>query len=530
MRQIAKWTMLCVCCAVLGFGATVGVANHDRLLRTLTALLPTPQTMPAAPVTLDDPAAALAPVVEAEPEAVALATEVDANQLSATVGTLAAGGAPSAAEELQTVAPPGELVAVGTVQLARDRQVVMEAGGRVDTVNVEVGDVVQQGDVLFALDTTYLAWDVEQAEISLETARIDFEEAGKLVDDADIAVAEANLLSAQEDLALVEAGPTAEDLAAAEASAAAAWARYADLQAGPTDTQLVQFQAQLKYAEIDVQAAQREYDKIAWLPESAASAAADALQHATIAYEAAQASFDEATKPATEADLQAALSSAQSAQSTLNELKKKPTPAELAAAQARVASAQAALDEVNKGPEQAAVRKAEYAVRQAMIGLNEAQLALDAAQVKAPVNGTVLDVNVDLGQQVAAGTVVAVLADTADVRLTVNVEQRDIRRIQVGQEVNISIYALPDEMFTGVVEQIAPAADSQTGFVTFPVMIRFAGGPLEQVLPGMTASANFVEAAAAIPDAASDTAPAATEAAPAVEITPTITSTLSTGN
>ena len=514
MRQIAKWTMLCVFFAVLGFGATVGVANHDRLIRTLTALLPAPQTMPAAPVALDDQPADLAPVAEAA-DAVALAAEVDAAQLPSTVGTLASGGAQPAVEDMQVVAPPGELVAVGTVQLVRDRQVVMEAGGRVDTVNVEVGDVVKQGDVLFALDTTYLAWDVEQAEISLETARIDFEEAGKLVDDADIAVAEANLLSAQEDLALVEAGPTAEDLAAAEASALAAWARYADLQAGPTPEQLVQLQAELQFAELTVQAAQREYDKIAWLPESAATATADDLQRATIAYEAAQASYDEATKPATEADLQAALSSAQSAQSSLNELQKKPTPAELAAAQARVASAQAALDEINKGPEQAAVRKAEYGVRQAMIGLDEAQLALDAAEVKAPINGTVLDVNVDLGQQVGAGTVVAVLADTADVRLTVNVEQRDIRRIRVGQEVNIAIYALPDESFTGVVEQIAPAADAETGFVTFPVMIRFAEGPLEQVLPGMTASANFVETSSAA-DAAED-APAPETTTPAPE-------------
>ena len=224
-------------------------------------------------------------------------------------------------------------------------------------------------------------------------------------------------------------------------------------------------------------------------------------------------------------------SSAQSAQSALNELQKKPTPAELAAAQARVASAQAALDEVNKGPEQAAVRKAEYGVRQAMINLNEAQLALDAAQVTAPISGTVLAVNVELGQQVSDGTVAAVLANTADVRLTVNVEQRDIRRIQVGQEVKLSIYALPDDEFTGVVEQIAPAADAQTGFVTFPVKIRFAEGPMEKVLPGMTASANFVEAAAATdtPAAASPTEEAPVPDAPTPE-TPTPEPTVSANN
>ena len=53
-------------------------------------------------------------------------------------------------------------------------------------------------------------------------------------------------------------------------------------------------------------------------------------------------------------------------------------------------------------------------------------------------------------------------ADFADVKLTVNVEQRDIRRIQVGQEVDIAIYALPDETFTGVVDLLQPAAIAAT--------------------------------------------------------------------
>jgi HlyD family secretion protein len=152
-----------------------------------------------------------------------------------------------------------------------------------------------------------------------------------------------------------------------------------------------------------------------------------------------------------------------------------------------------------------------------MIRVDAARLALEAAEVKSPIDGTVLAVDVDLGQQIAAGSVVAVLADIADVKLTVNVEQRDIRRIQVGQEVDIAIYALPAETFTGVVEQIAPSAGAETGFVTFPVQIRFAEGPVELVLPGMTASANFREAAPAAP--AADATPATEAQATATPVT-----------
>ncbi len=435
-----------------------------------------------------------------------------------TVGAFAAGEPPVRVAQAapQPQIPGGALTAVGTIDLVRDRQVVLEASGRVDTVNVENGDVVQAGDVLVALDTTYLDWDVEQAELAFEAARIDFEEAGEAVDEGDIAVAEANLLLAQENLTEVAAGPTAENLTAAQSNAAAAWARYEELQAQPTETQIILAQVALRHAEIGVEAAQREYDKIGWLPEAAASSAADSLQSATIELEAAKANYTEAMKPATEAELQSALASAQSAQASLNELEKQPTPAQLADAEAQVTAAETSLAKLMEGPEQAAVRKAELDMRNAMINLEAARLALENAQVKAPIDGTVLEVNVDVGQQASAGSVVARLADTADVKLTVNVEQRDIAGIQPGQAVAIAIYALAADTFFGVVDQIAPVADAGTGFVTFPVIIRFTDGPMEKVLPGMTASATFI---------ADDDGAATSGAAPAVAETPAATET-----
>jgi hypothetical protein len=116
------------------------------------------------------------------------------------------------------------------------------------------------------------------------------------------------------------------------------------------------------------------------------------------------------------------------------------------------------------------------------------------------------------------------------VKLTVNVEQRDISRVAIGQQVQISIYALPSDTYTGVVEQIAPVADAGTGFVTFPVIIRFTGGPMEKVLPGMTASATFAPIAGEAPAASAggamtETAPATVTVAATVEATATAEAT-----
>ncbi len=407
---------------------------------------------------------------------------------------------------------PGEdLSAVGAIEVKDDRQVVLGTGGRVDQVLIEEGDRVGAGDLLIALDTTYLDWAVEQAEIGFETARINFEELGDQIEEADIEVARAQLLQAQEDFEEVKDGPTEEELAAAQSAAAAAWAQYEEIQEKPTPAQVNSALASLRKAEITVQQAQREFDKIAWLPESAATDAADNLQRATVDLEAAKAAFEEASKPATEAELKSALSSAQSAQDRLNRLLEMPTPASLAAANANVLSAQTALEKLEEGPKESELRKSELNVRQAMIGLEEARLARGHAEVEAPIDGVVLAVNVDVGQQASAGSVAATLADTTNLRLVVNVEQKDIGKIQTGQPVAISVFALPSEQFVGEVDRIAPTASSGTGFVTFPVVIIMTEGPLDQLLPGMTASAVFGEADAAAQDSDAASAEADTE-------------------
>jgi biotin carboxyl carrier protein len=242
MRQIAKWTFLCVICTAFGFGATYLVAHSDRVIQTVAAMLPAHTTvkptltelaikkdaLEVAPAdTASDFTAAKSDTPKAElglqvAQASALAQPPLSTNMT-SVGTLAAVPGQPGADLLQTGPSTGPLTAVGVVTVVRDRQVVMEAGGPVNKVNIEVGDNVKAGDTLLALDTTQLDSAVQQAEIGLESARIDFEEAGKAVKDADVAVAQANLLAAQESLALVQAGPTAEQLAAAEASAAAAW-------------------------------------------------------------------------------------------------------------------------------------------------------------------------------------------------------------------------------------------------------------------------------------------------------------------
>jgi multidrug resistance efflux pump len=382
--------------------------------------------------------------------------------------------------------------AVGTIELVSKRQVVLKSNGIIAEVAVEVGDSVQRGDTLIKLDTQQLEWAVDQANINLENARITLAKATEAVDESDIDLAEANLLSAEENLTEVQAGPTEEEMEAAQASAAAAWAAYNELREGPSPEELTQAQASLKQAEIEVQQAQRAYDKIAWQPDAGMSSEGAALQRASISYESAKAAYDELVKPATTSQLQSAIASAQSAQNALNELEKKPTPAELAAARANVASAEATLADLQKGRNANDVRAAELGVRSAQIALEQAKLDLANAVVFAPIDGTILERNVELGQQGSAGSVIASIADVTQLRLIVNVEQNDIVFVKVGQKAEISVYGLEDKVFHGVVDKIAPQGQLSVDSIVFPVTILFTDESLAELKPGMNATADFV--------------------------------------
>ncbi|RME61291.1 MAG: HlyD family efflux transporter periplasmic adaptor subunit, partial [Caldilineae bacterium] len=336
-----------------------------------------------------------------------------------------------------------------------------------------------------------LEQEVERALLNLRSAQLQLDDLLSAADPADIATAEADLKTAQESLDDLLAGPDARELAAARSNAAAAWARYNELLAGPSEEELTQLSANLKKVEIALQEAQRAYDKIAWRGNVGETPQAATLQQATIDYESAKAAYEEATAPASTSDLQNALSQAQSAQKQLEELEQGASAAEIAAAEAKVASAQAKLQDLLNGADETDLANARINVEKAQLDLQAAADNLAASQVYAPMDGTVLEVNLEVGQRASAGQTAVVLANTRDLELVVNVAEVDISKVTLDQPASITIDALPGQTFSGVVTQIAPASTSQQGVVNYPVTIHLDDENLEQVRAGMTAVATL---------------------------------------
>ena len=386
------------------------------------------------------------------------------------------------------------LNASGNIELIETRQVVQKISGDVEAVAINVGDHVNEGDLILTLDTVDLKRALDKADVEVELARLELAKVVNEASSAELALAKANLLSAEENLLKVSAGATKEELAASQSNNAATWAKYQDLLAGSSSEKINSAKAALRKAEVDLQEAQRNYDAVAWQNDVGMTAEAAALQKATIEYERLQAEFEDASKPTTEADRQAALSQAQKAQDDLNRLKLKPTAGEIADAEAKVAEAKAKIAKLQSGAERLNWQSAELRVKKALIDLDEAQANLHNATVTAPIEGVILEIKIKAGDRGTAGSVVATIGNTKKLQLTINVAEADIGQIHIGQSAQITLDALPDQTLTGTVTQIAPLSQTKREVISYPVIIQLTDQQLDSVFSGMTAVATLEKA------------------------------------
>ncbi|MCY4412909.1 MAG: efflux RND transporter periplasmic adaptor subunit [Caldilineaceae bacterium] len=161
--------------------------------------------------------------------------------------------------------------------------------------------------------------------------------------------------------------------------------------------------------------------------------------------------------------------------------------------QARIdlASSQLRLRRLLTSADEIDLELGKLGVAQAELDLQKALQDLAAAQMAAPITGSVLTLNAAPGTKVSSGTVVATLADPGRLELTVQVAEVDIPRIESGRPVEVVIDAFPDETFAGEISRIDPFNKTQSGIINYPVTIRLLDNDLGPVLPGMTAVATL---------------------------------------
>lgn len=132
----------------------------------------------------------------------------------------------------------------------------------------------------------------------------------------------------------------------------------------------------------------------------------------------------------------------------------------------------------------------------AQVGLARAQVTRDQTNlgftvIRSPVDGTVINRQVDVGQTVAASfqtpTLFQIGKDLTQMQIDSTVSEADIGQIKVGQPVTFLVDAFPDADYSGEVRQVRLNAKTEQNVVTYNVVVDVANPDLA-LLPGMTAN------------------------------------------
>jgi HlyD family secretion protein len=139
---------------------------------------------------------------------------------------------------------------------------------------------------------------------------------------------------------------------------------------------------------------------------------------------------------------------------------------------------------------QAQITQAQAQVKQKEAAVEVAQTNLNYTTIHAPIDGTVIARNVDVGQTVAASlqapTLFTIAQDLTKMQVYANTDESDVGMIRPGQVVTFKVDAFPKDTFTGRVEQIRMNATVVQNVVTYNTVIDFDNPDLK-LFPGMTA-------------------------------------------
>ena len=291
------------------------------------------------------------------------------------------------------------LTFTGRVSPVEEAELYFRTDGRVLKVYVERGDIVQAGDKLAELDVSALRRQLAQAELALAAAHIDLESAES---------------------------QRAHELARARLNLDLEQIALDKLQDYDPDVDRAVAEAELEQATVDLQQAQSRYDAVATRPDIGTLPQAEALQRATLAYDRAKAAYDRALELAGQRiyDIQSQ--------------------------RKRVALAQLEVERLEEGIDP----RLEQAVAKAELDLSDLLAQITDTLITAPFDGEVVAVNTAAGKAVEGFKPVLVVADPAELEVTVDLSDDEMRRLSEGQAVTAVPVEYPGQELPGSVRSL----------------------------------------------------------------------------
>lgn len=132
-------------------------------------------------------------------------------------------------------------------------------------------------------------------------------------------------------------------------------------------------------------------------------------------------------------------------------------------ARKKLDDAKLALEKISSAEDMPLPTRLESSLTQARSDVVQIENAIERTRIRAPSDGTILNVWAKLGEVVVSSPDVplVLLGDLSSMRVRTEVEERDVIKIRIGQKAVIKADAYPGQEFTGVVTSIAPALGAQ---------------------------------------------------------------------
>lgn len=144
---------------------------------------------------------------------------------------------------------------------------------------------------------------------------------------------------------------------------------------------------------------------------------------------------------------------------------------------------------------QADLKSAEARLEQAQSQLDTSKVDLTYTIIRSPIDGVVINRNINVGQTVAASLQAPVLFqianDLAKMQVECSVDEADIGSVKEGQKVRFGVDAFPEDEFEGIVSQVRYSPVIQQNVVTYTTIV-LVENPELKLMPGMTATISVI--------------------------------------
>ena len=407
--------------------------------------------------------------------------------------------------------PVSEIVgATGTVSSNQSATLNWKTSGLVGETNIQVGDVVQAGDVLAVLDPGSLspldilaeadlviaqraldnllksevqaasAWQaVEAAQEALDDARSpDMDQAAAL---QAIAEAEKDVDEAERKLKILTNPVSKAALDQAQANLVLAEKKLNDNQKSIDRIQkkLAKRDDQYKFFE-----SRRLYGKILESLELQRIQVQKSFENSRQRYINLQSPPNPNDVAVAEANLLGAQAQLLEAENEWQRIQDGASPADIALLEAQLVDAQREWERVKDGPTPEDIASAQARVTAAQATLNNTRIA-------APFSGLITEAISKPNDQVAPGSPAFRMDDLSHLWVDVGISEIDINLVEPGQPVILTFDAILAKEYQGRVVEVSPVGLSNLGIVDFKVRVELLN-PDQDVRPGMTAAVEIL--------------------------------------